>query len=60
MPCNTQLFQSVQFAFVSILDVGIASICASFDKLLVVLVVQNGNAKGSFLLFSVVKGHLAG
>ena len=38
-----------------ILDVGIASICVIFDKLLVVLDAQNGNAKGSFLLFSIVQ-----
>ena len=35
--------------------VGVASIYASFDTFCVVLVSQNGNAKGSFLLFSVVK-----
>ena len=29
-------------------------ICASFDEFLVVLVAQNGNAKGSFMLFSIV------
>ena len=29
-------------------------ICASFDKFLVVFVAQNGNTKGSFLLFSIV------
>ena len=51
-------FPICQVAFVAILDVGIASICDSFDKFLVVLVAQNGNAKGSFLLFSVVKDNL--
>ena len=29
-------------------------ICASFDKFIVVLVVQNGNTKGPFLLFYIV------
>ena len=33
---------------------GLLLIFASFDKFLVVLVAQNGNAKGSFLLFSIV------
>ena len=51
-------FPIFQVAFVAILDVGVASICASFDKFLVVLVAQNGNTKGSFLLFSVVKDNL--
>ena len=51
-------FPIFQVTFVAILDVVIASICASFDKFLVVLVAQNGNAKGSFLLFSVVKDNL--
>ena len=41
-----------------IFDVGIASICASFYKLLVVLVAHNGNAKGSFMLFSIVEDDL--
>ena len=51
-------FPIFKVAFVAISDVGIASICASFDKFLVVLVAQIGNAKGSFLLSSVVKGSL--
>ena len=33
---------------------GLLLICASFDEFLVVLVVQNGNTKDSFLLFSIV------
>ena len=33
---------------------GLLLICAIFDKFLVVLVAQNRNAKGSFLLFSIV------
>ena len=33
---------------------GLLLICASLDKFLVVLVAQNWNAKGSFLLFSIV------
>ena len=37
---------------------GLLPICASFDEFLVVLVAQNGNAKGSFLLFSIVKDNL--
>ena len=41
-----------------ILDVGIASIYASFYKLFVVLVAHNGNAKGSFVLFSIVEDYL--
>ena len=48
-------FPNFQVTFVAILDVGIASICASFDKFLVVIVAQNGKAKVSFLLVSVVK-----
>ena len=51
-------FSICQVALVEILDVGIDSICASFDKFLVVLVAQNGNAKGSFLILSVVKDNL--
>ena len=51
-------FPICQVAFVAILDVGTASICASFDKFLVVLVAQNGNAKISFLLLSVVKDNV--
>ena len=33
---------------------GLLLTCASFDKFLVVLVAQNGNTKGSILLFSIV------
>ena len=51
-------FPICQVAFVAILDVGIAFICAIFDIFLVVLVAHDGNAKGSFLLFSVVKDNL--
>ena len=51
-------FPICQVAFVAILDVGIASIFASFDRFIVVLVAQNGNAKGSFMLLSVVKDNL--
>ena len=34
---------------------GLLLICARFDTFLVVLVAQNGNAKGSFLLIYIVK-----
>ena len=53
---------SIQFGFSNMFKslslrswmLGSLLICASFDKFIFVIVVQNGNAKGSFLLFSIV------